>query len=224
MNDEPNDVSRPCIEFDWQVYDDATYAGLSMLIPIPLVDWVFEQFFRRRMPGAIARHRGRQLSPGVAEELNRSADGCRDTCLFLPLLILRELIKRLFQKLLYFLAIKAATDSLSHYWHRAFLIDCMLLEGHLTDRESAAIARRAMDRTLEETETSPLLGLARNVVSSTRHVLRTLRRARRREEDEEIAHKRSLIRRNWDEFQNYLVDLAARYDAHYEALQSAEEV
>ena len=33
------------VSFDWPMYADATFAGLSLLVPIPLLDWVFEQFF-----------------------------------------------------------------------------------------------------------------------------------------------------------------------------------
>ena len=33
--------------FDWLRYADATFAGLALLIPIPLLDVAFECFFRR---------------------------------------------------------------------------------------------------------------------------------------------------------------------------------
>jgi hypothetical protein len=37
-------------EFTWAIYGDATLAGLSALLPIPILDDVIEQRFRRRMP------------------------------------------------------------------------------------------------------------------------------------------------------------------------------
>ena len=33
-------------EFDWRIYADGTAAGLTVLIPIPLVDLAFDQFVR----------------------------------------------------------------------------------------------------------------------------------------------------------------------------------
>ncbi len=212
------EVPSPCTDFEWSVYDDATFAGLAALIPIPLVDWFFEEFFRRRMARGIARYRGKELPPEVGAELNRG-EGCAQACLSLPVKVAWELVKRTIKKFLYFLSIKSATDRLSYYWHRAFLIDCMLLQGRLDDQPSARIAREAMARTLDATSTSPMLGLARSVVTSTRHVLRTVRKARRGEEDEEIAEKRSLIQRRWDSFRDHLLDVAARYNVHYEALE-----
>lgn len=45
----------PATQFDWQIYADTTFAGLSLLILIPLLDVAFEWFFRRRMAHTIAR-------------------------------------------------------------------------------------------------------------------------------------------------------------------------
>ncbi len=215
------EVPGPCTDFEWSIYDDATLAGLSALIPIPLVDWFFEEFFRRRMARGIARYRGKPLAPKVGAELNRGK-GCVQACLSLPLEVVWELVKRTLKKILYVLSIKSATDKLSDYWHRAFLIDCMVLQGQLDDQASARIARKAMTRTLDETSTSPMLGLARSVVTSTRHVLRTVRKARRGEEAEEIAEQRSLIQRRWDSLRDHLLDVAARYNVHYKALEEAQ--
>jgi hypothetical protein len=214
-----NEIPTPCTDFDWGVYDTPTLAGLAPLIPIPLVDWVFEEYFRRRIPRSIARHRGVELPPETIRELNRG-EGCASACLTLPIEIIVELIKRTLKKIFYFLSVKTATDRISRYWHRAFLIDCSIRQGHLADAESARIAREAMDRALDETSTSPMLGVARRVVSNTKHAFRALRRARRGEEDAEIEEKRSIIGRHWDEFQDHLTDLAAQYDTYYNLLHT----
>jgi hypothetical protein len=217
-----NERTQPCLDFDWRVYADATFAGLAPLIPIPLVDGFFEQFFRRRSVRRIARYRGRPLSSDVITEFNRTG-GCVAAVLALPVKLIWGLFKGLLHTILYFLSIKAATDKLSRYWHRAFLIDCMLLQGHLDDRASARLARRALNQTLAEVSTSPMLGLARAVVANNRHVLRTLQRARRDEEDEEIREKRSMLQQRWDEMHDHLLNLAARYDAHYTAFSGAAD-
>ena len=214
-----SEIPDLCTEFDWRVYDTPTLAGLAPLIPLPLIDWIFEEYFRRRIPRSIARHRNIELPPETVRILNRE-QGCVSACLSLPIEIIFELIKRTLKKILYFLSIKTATDRISRYWHRAFLIDCMILQGHLNDPESARLARQAMDRALDEVSTSPMLSVARRVVSNTRHAFRTLRRARRGEEDEEIREKRSIIQRHWDEFQDHLTTLASRYHAYYKALRT----
>ncbi len=210
-----NDQSQPPTTFDWGVYSDATFAGLSVLIPIPLLDIVFESFFRRRMPGDIARTRGRRLSPVVAAELNRSG-GCFGSCLTLPFSLALDLLKSLSTKLLYFLAIKAASDQLSYYWHRAFLIDYSLQEGYLSDAASAAMANQAMQTVLKEARTSPLGQLSYQVVGGAKNVLRMLRLARRDQRSVEMDQTRQEIDRNWARFADYLNSLAERFDEVYQ--------
>ena len=130
-------MPQPRTEFDWGIYADATFAGLAVLIPIPIVDY---------------------------------------------------------------------------YWHRAFLLDYMLLAGHLDDEEAAHLARQAMEQVLDTATTSPLIHLARQVAASPRHILRTLRRARQGSEDEVIQQKRSQMQQRWADFEDYLRTLAAQYD------------
>ncbi len=210
---------QPPTSFDWGVYSDATFAGLSVLIPIPLLDLAFESFFRRRMPGDIARSRGHRLSPPVIDALNRG-QGCFSGCLTLPFSLALEFLKRLSTKLLYFLAVKSAGDQLSYYWHRAFLIDYSLQQGYLSDPASAGVAQQAMQQVLKEAGTSPLGQLAYQVVSGASNVLRMLRRARRDERSAEIDQTRTEIDRNWARFAGYLNSLAQRFDqVYHQALQ-----
>lgn len=209
---------NPNTAFDWAIYADATLAGLAILIPIPLVDWAFEEFFRRRIPAAIARHQGRTLAPEIKSKLNQSSDSCLTSCLALPVKLIFELIKRISRKLLYFLTIKEAADKVSLYWHRAFLIDYMLSVGDLEREESAQVARQALEQVLDKATTSPLTHLARQVTGGTRHILRTLRRARRGTEDEMIQQKKSQIAQHWADFEEYLKTLAADYDRVYQMM------
>ncbi len=213
-----NDMTQPPVTFDWGVYADATFAGLSALIPIPLLDIAFESFFRRRMPGDIARNRGVWLSQPVIAEINRG-QGCFGSCLTLPFSLVLEFLKSLSTKLLYFLAIKSASDQLGYYWLRAFLIDYSLQQGYLSDPASAALASRAMQQTLKEARTSPLGQLAYQVVGSAKNVLHMLRRARRDESGAEVDQTRSEIDRNWAHFSGYLNSLAQRFDETYQQAQ-----
>jgi hypothetical protein len=204
--------------FEWSRYADATLAGLSVLVPIPFVDDAFEAFFRKRIPGAVARARGRAIPADVRAVLGEGDGG--GGCATIPIRLTLGLLKRLSRKLLYFLTIKAATDRLSHYWSRAFLIDHMLVSGHLENAASARVARRALDEVLT-TVAGPLPRLARQVIASTRNVWPALRRARRGEEAEEMREVRSQMEGHWDEAAGDLRTLAARYDAAYARLGGA---
>lgn len=204
--------------FDWARYADATLAGLSVLVPVPFLDDAFEAFFRARIPGAVARSRGRAITE-EARTLLGEGEG-RGGCATIPVRLTLGLLKRLSRKLLYFLTIKSASDRLSHYWSRAFLIDHMLVSGHLESAASARVARSAMDEVLR-TAAGPLPRVARQVVASSRNVWPALRRARRGEEAEEVRQVRSELEGHWDEAAGDLRSLAARYDAAYARLAGA---
>ena len=205
--------------FDWPMYADATFAGLAVLIPIPLLDLVFEWYFRRRMEYAIARRRGHLLTPVVLAEIERSEGGnWLQGCIRLPFVAAVWLLKRIFRKLVYVLTVKDASDQLSYYWQRAFLLAHMLDSGHLNDPASAAIGRTAMETVLEGS-TSPLRGLAGQVIGGTGQVLRTLRLARRGRENESMQATQQRMGQQWTSFAPYLRALAERYDQTYEAMR-----
>jgi hypothetical protein len=202
--------------FEWSRYADATLAGLSVLVPIPFLDDAFEAFFRGRIPGAVARSRGRTLPDDVRAVLSEG-DASRWGCATIPLRLTLGLLKRLSRKILYFLTIKSATDRLSHHWSRAFLIDHMLVAGQLENAASARTARQAMDEVLASTA-GPLPRLARQVIATTRNVWPALRRARRGEQSEEMRQVRSEMEGRWGEAAEDLRTLADRYDAAFARL------
>ena len=224
MSDESLSQLQPRTAFDWAIYADATFAALAVLIPIPILDWLVEWFFTRRIIPAITKRRGRQLDPNVIRALNNS-QGCKSClmgCLSLPFIVTIELIKSISRKILYFLTIKAATDQLSYNWHQAFLFDYMLLAGHLDDVESAQVARQAMQQVLSRSATSPLLKVAKQVTSSIGSVFNVLRQARRGKQEDALVQQPSQIRGHWSDFEQYFRRLAAEYEQVYQALQ--EEV
>lgn len=200
-------------DFDWSRYADATLAGLSVLIPVPFVDDAFEAFFRKRIPGAVARSRGTTLSGEVRAVLDEE-DAGRGGCAALPVRLVVGLLKRLSRKLLYFLTVKQAADRLSHYWYRAFLMDHMLAAGHLENPTSARVAHRAMEELLATTA-GPFPQLARQVVAQARNVWPALRRARRGEEADEVRQTRNQLERGWNDLAEHLRAVAARYDEAY---------
>lgn len=216
-------MTQPRAALEWEIYANATFAGLAVLIPIPLVDWIFEEVFRRRMPAAITSYRNQAITPPVIKELNKqdgiTGQGCLRSCGTILLLLTYGLLKRISRKIFYFLTIKEATDKVNFYWHQAFLIDHMLTVGHLANEETARTARQAMDEVLRETTTSPMLQLAQQVTAGTRHILKTLRRVRRGREDEVVEQKRSQMIQQWAKFDDYLAALAVLYDQTYKKIK-----
>ncbi len=221
-------MTDPQTEFDWAIYANATFAGLAVLIPIPIIDWLFEEFFRRRIPGSIAKRRGHELSPVIIRILNKyQRDGCLKSLWLLPVKLTVELIKRISRKILYFLTIKEATDKVSYYWHQAFLVDYALLANCLKneDEEGAEIARQAIADVLETITTSPLLQLSQRVTTSTRHILRTLlQKVRSGDEDDLIEEKKSQMVKYWGDFAEYFEALAGQYDQTYQAVEARREI
>ncbi|MEM7118617.1 MAG: hypothetical protein AAF614_39735 [Chloroflexota bacterium] len=212
-------------EFDWRIYAEATFAGLSVLIPIPLLDLAFEWLFRRRIPKAIAKRNGRLLDPVVVKELNRTPLSCL-ALLFWPVTLTLEFLKRFYRTVLYFLTIKDATDRLSYYWHRAFLIDYMFRQGYFDEGRDPFLAVAALNRLLGETTTSPLLQLASQIIALPQHIFRTLRRLLRRqsEEDDTILETKIVMAENWQQYDSYWRELSQRYESTFQALAAERNI
>lgn len=218
MTDE---TTLPDEKFDWAIYVDATLAGLAILIPIPLVDLLFEWIFKRRMPQAIARRNDRTLSSETVRQLNRSSFSCLG-CLLWPLELVWLLLKRTYRTILYFLTIKEATDKLSYYWHRAFLLDFMMKRGDLRGPEASALAAQALHQVLDSLTTSPLTQLAQQVVANVRHILRSSWRwLRRKQEDEMMAETRSQMANAWRDLSAYFAQVMVRYEEQLEQIRIA---
>lgn len=214
--------NKPNTTFDWAIYADATLAGLAVLIPIPLLDAVFESFFRRRIPATIARRRQHVLTPVALQAINTSGNEWSTLaygCLLWPLRFLFELLLQLTRKLLYFMTVKRAVDALNYYWQRAFLLDYMLQQGHLDDTGQIDKALLALEATLAESTISPLRQLARQILWGPVRLLRMLWHARQGQEDNTLDTTRSTMARVWDHFDNYLLSLTQRYTEHYHAQQ-----
>ena len=168
----------------------------------------------RRGARIVARRRGRALSPAVVREINRRrGDGCLSGCVTLPLELVIYVLRNLYRTIVYVLTVVDASEKLSEYWHRAFLLDYMIGRGHLDDVARATIAAEAMRRVMVTTQTSPMLNLAGEIIERARHQLRALLRAflrfiRRREDTAEVKRTRTTIAQQWAGFRDYLYELA----------------
>ncbi|MEM7033708.1 MAG: hypothetical protein AAF629_29455 [Chloroflexota bacterium] len=211
---------KPNTDFDWTIYADGTFAGLSILIPIPILDWIFEQIFRRRMLKTIAKRRDHPVDPAIQRLFYQiQSDGWIRGCLLFPFKLTLWLLKRISRKILYFLTVKEASDMVSYYWHRAFLLDYMLSQGHLDQVEQAEVAYIALHTVLDDITVSPLSQLAQQITQGTRKVFRLLRRVRRNEGDAAAETQRAEMTAAWADFSGYFEALAERYDDKFLVVQ-----
>jgi hypothetical protein len=180
-----------------------------------------EWLFRRRIPQAVARRNGRRLDAYTVHYLNNEPFSCL-TCLFWPIALILIFLKQLYRTILYFLTIKEATDKLSLYWHRAFLIDFMVRRGDLDDEKTAKLASQAMHDVLDNLTISPLQQLAVQVIGGMHHILRTIWHWRRHREDDNLKNARLEMAQAWDRFTIYLEEVATRYEDTFARFQAAQ--
>lgn len=207
--------------FEWPVYVDATLAGLSVLIPFPLLDNIFERIFRRRMIGAIAAHRGLELTPELYNLVNnrRSCFGKLWDCMIFPCFVLFDIIASFFKLLFYFVTMKKSTDALNLYWQKAFLLDYLVQRGHLdhNNLEHSEVAIVVMEHILQDVGASPLNKLAAKIVFGPCQIMCSLTRyvcccrGRKRQTDT-IDQTQEAMSNSWGGFSGYLQSLATRYD------------
>lgn len=204
-------------DFDWRIYADATCAGLSVLIPVPLVDVAFETIFRRRIPGTIARARQREVAPPVRRRLGRAVESSLSLrgCVTLFFSAIRYVARKIWRKVIYIFTIKDAATALSEYWHRAYLIDHMVRAGHLDPGIDSDLAVRVFTRTLREADTSPLMGLARQTVANAHHVVGILRRARKVGAAEVSRSLGEVLASHWKGAEASLVGVGEDYNRLY---------
>lgn len=201
-------------EFDWRIYADATFSGLSELIPIPMIDWLFARLFWRRMPTTIARRHGRHVPQRSLKAINQRGEGCSRYLLFMLILPI-EIIKRISRTILYFFTIHAAARSLSANWKRAFLLDYSIQQGHLDQPLKAEVTAATIDQIVKKNNQDPLLQLAREVMTHATHILRSMLFIIRNKEDKTMDMAQEQMRTGWDNVRGNLVELAWLYDAQW---------
>jgi hypothetical protein len=207
---------------DWRVFADATCAGLAVLIPVPIVDLMFEVTFRRRIPGTIANLRGASLAPEVRRRLGQAVSGPLSVagCMSLGAKAGWYVVKRIWRKIIYVLAVKDAVTALTEYWHRAFLIDHMVRAGHLDRGVNTDLAIGVFSRVVREIDPSPLRGAARQTVANVQHVVRLLVDARRLGATVVTRSIADLLGSHWRTAERSLHETTERYDSLYR-LESA---
>ncbi len=212
-------------EFNWAIYADATLAGLSALIPVPYVDSALEARFRRRMVHSIARQRNRTLHPAALHALQEDpVSSIVKDVLRLPINLSIGLVRRFSRKVLYFLSVKRAVDLLTFYWRRAYLLDYMVRQGHLSSEATAPAAVAALNTVLAQSGSGPFRWLAQQVVAGTPHVAGLLWEALpggKKPDQSLLLNLRTLLAEKWPDASDYLRSLARRYDEQMANLRSA---
>lgn len=134
----------------------AVLTGLTPLIPIPFVDDLAKDFFRRRLVRTLAASRGITLAPGVVENVTSEPAGCLlSGCLTQVVLYP---LKKIFRKIFYFLEWKRSLDLTSQTYHFGFLVDCALRDGFLAPAEGASpeVVREAIATVCREAPIRPV--------------------------------------------------------------------
>lgn len=159
---------------------DSLLGGCCPLLPVPVVDDLALARVRRRMVNRLLGRWGATLTPQQVAMLAGpsrpwTVSRAASKVVFYP-------IKKLFRKVVYFLAIKEAVDTFSQLFHQGYLLHAALIRGALgapagqpvDDARVRAVAA-AVHGTVAAADTGPLrqvvLGVFRN---SRRLVLGTL--------------------------------------------------
>lgn len=150
--------------------------GLTPLIPVPLVDDLVKNYFRKRLVRSLAASAGRVLSD---EELSALASepesgclrGCATTVVVYPL-------KAIFRKIFYFLEWKRAIDLTSRTYHFGYLVGHVLRrrEGgapSLLDTHGARAVNEAIEAVCREAPIKPLESAVGGTFRKSKDVLRS---------------------------------------------------
>jgi hypothetical protein len=152
----------------------AVLAGLTPLIPIPILDDLAKNYFRKRLVRGLAAEAGRQLSEKdvgalAAEQERGCLTGCLITALVYPL-------KAVFRKVFYFLEWKRAADLTSRTYHFGYLAAYALRPradgASALDLRGAAAVGRAIEAVCREAPIKPVEAAVGGTFRQSRRVLK----------------------------------------------------
>jgi hypothetical protein len=173
----------------------AVLAGLTPLIPLPVVDDLILNYFRRRMVRRLARAHGLTLPAKVTDALTTDHEGgflrgCLTTAIVYPL-------KSIFRKIFYFLEWKRMIDLTSRTIHDGYLIDHAFAQGWLApdgpyrpEQVSWAIHQVCREAPIKPVEAAVRIAFRqsrRKLVDGARLLERQFRRLRKQPDEESIS-------------------------------------
>lgn len=175
----------------------AVLVGLTPLIPVPLLDDLVKNYFRRRMVRSLAASAGRNLNEEELDALVSEAErGCLTGCL---MAVLVYPLKAIFRKVFYFLEIKRAVDLASRTYHFGYVISYAMRprEGGASalDLYGAKAVNEAAQGACREAPIKPVEAAIGSTFRKSRNILRgaaallaaSLRRVTGRAQAERVA-------------------------------------
>lgn len=188
-------MDQPAPSNQLTIVTHAVLAGLTPLIPIPLIDDLILNYFRRRMVRSLAAAHGQTLPAHVTEALTASEDkgwmwGCLTAAVIYPL-------KALFRKIFFILEWKRVVDLTSRTYHDGFLLNEAFAQGWigpeapvLPAQVNAAILDVCRTAPIKPIETAVRVAFRQSrsaLVGGARMLERQFRRLRSRPDDEQVA-------------------------------------
>jgi hypothetical protein len=188
-------------------------AGLCPLIPLPFVDDWAESLVRRRAVRDRLRGGGLQVTPGdvdVLAGLERPAParGCLRQLFLWPLLKLAVyLVRKVFRKVIFVLAVHDAVNAAASLFHDVWLLTVAVDAGALgaapgqrLDRDHLRRVRKVMDEVVQDVDRRPLeravrrsfAGSRRLALAAARHLGRWARGERRAAERDPAVAERAV--------------------------------
>jgi len=149
----------------------AVLAGLTPLIPIPFVDDLAKDYFRKHLVNVLAESRRVSLPRGAVDALTAERQGCLVGGCLGQILIYP--LKKLFTKLFFFLEWKRVLDLTSQTYHFGYLVDCALAEGYLAGPRARSIdeVRLAIEAVCREAPIRPVESAVAATFRQSRAVL-----------------------------------------------------
>jgi len=149
----------------------AVLTGLTPLIPIPFVDDLAKDYFRKRLVNALAESRRAPLPRGAVDGLTAERQGCLlGGCLGQVLIYP---LRKLFSKIFFFLEWKRVLDLTSQTYHFGYLVDCAFQEGYLGGPNARSIdeLRLAIEAVCREAPIRPIESAVAATFRQSRTVL-----------------------------------------------------
>ena len=152
-----------------RILSHAVLSGLALLIPIPFVDDMVVDYFRRRLVRRLGEEHGITLADADVRALSDDpSTGCLPGCLGSVLLYP---LKKILRNIFFFLELKRVGDLVSTTYHRGLMLDWVLAEGRLGPK-SAVEVRAAMDAVLAETPVGPVQYAVRGALDQSKGALK----------------------------------------------------
>jgi hypothetical protein len=152
----------------------AVLVGLTPLIPVPVIDDLAKNHFRKRLVRSLAAANGRTLSEAELDALAAERErGCLSGCLLTALVYP---LKAVFRKVFYFLEWKRAADLTSRTYHFGYLVDYATRRrgdaASALDLRGARAVNEAIQAVCREAPVKPLEVAVGGTFRKSRRVLR----------------------------------------------------